>query len=105
MAHLYHRTRALEGCDNVEAGTGMPMIFEQIATSGCQSYLVGCAETCSAALIDPELRQIDRYQALTAREGLHIRFVIDTHTHADHFSAAKQIGTALGVPVVMHRDG
>jgi glyoxylase-like metal-dependent hydrolase (beta-lactamase superfamily II)/rhodanese-related sulfurtransferase len=80
------------------------MFFEQIATGGCQSYVIGCPETCSAALIDPELRQIDRYRALAAREGLHVRFVIDTHTHADHFSAAKQIGEALGVPVVMHRD-
>jgi glyoxylase-like metal-dependent hydrolase (beta-lactamase superfamily II)/rhodanese-related sulfurtransferase len=83
---------------------GTAMVFEQIATGGCQSYLVGCADSCSAALIDPELRQIDRYRALAARDGLHVRFVIDTHTHADHFSAAKQIGAALGVPVVMHRD-
>src|SRR5665213_3022242 len=80
------------------------MIFEQIATGGCQSYVVGCEETCSAALIDPEVRQIDRYQALAARDGLRIRFVIDTHTHADHFSATKQIGETLGVPVVMHRE-
>jgi glyoxylase-like metal-dependent hydrolase (beta-lactamase superfamily II)/rhodanese-related sulfurtransferase len=80
------------------------MIFEQIATGGCQSYVIGCEESCSAALIDPEVRQIDRYQALAARDGLRIRFVIDTHTHADHFSATKQIGEALGVPVVMHRE-
>lgn len=80
------------------------MIFEQIATGGCQSYLIGCPDTLAAALIDPEVRQIDRYQALVARDGLHIRYVIDTHTHADHFSASKQLGQTLGVPVVMHRD-
>src|SRR3990170_3854501 len=56
------------------------MIFEQIATGGCQSYLIGCGETCAAALIDPEIRQIDRYQTLATRDGLRIRFVIDTHT-------------------------
>ncbi|HEX2593708.1 MAG TPA: MBL fold metallo-hydrolase [Rhizomicrobium sp.] len=81
------------------------MIFEQVVTGGgCQSYLVGCAETCSAVLIDPEVRQIDRYRALAMRDGLRIRFVIDTHTHADHFSATKQIAEELDVPVVMHRD-
>ena len=80
------------------------MIFEQVATGGCQSYLIGCAETCSAALIDPEIRQIDRYQTLAARDGVRIRCVIDTHTHADHFSAARQLGEMLGVPVVMHRE-
>jgi glyoxylase-like metal-dependent hydrolase (beta-lactamase superfamily II)/rhodanese-related sulfurtransferase len=79
------------------------VIFEQISSGGCQSYLVGCAETCWAALIDPEVRQIDRYHALAARAGLRIKFAVDTHTHADHFSATRQIGETLGVPVVMHR--
>ncbi len=80
-----------------------PMVFEQIATGGCQSYLVGCGETCAAALIDPEVSQIDRYLALATRDGLRIRFVIDTHTHADHFSATRQLAQQLKVPLVMHR--
>jgi rhodanese-related sulfurtransferase len=71
------------------------MIFEQIATGGCHSYLVGCADTCAAVLIDPEMSQIDRYLALTARDGLRIRFVVDTHTHADHFSATRQLARQL----------
>jgi glyoxylase-like metal-dependent hydrolase (beta-lactamase superfamily II)/rhodanese-related sulfurtransferase len=79
------------------------MIFEQVATGGCQSYVVGCADTLSAVLIDPEISQMDRYAALASRAGLHIRYIIDTHTHADHFSAAKQLAEALGVPAVMHQ--
>ncbi len=79
------------------------MIFEQIATGGCQSYLIGCEETCAAAVIDPEASQIDRYLALAARDGLRIHFAIDTHTHADHFSATRQLAKQLGVPAVMHR--
>lgn len=79
------------------------MIFEKIATGGCQSYLVGCADTCAAALIDPEINQVDRYLALAARDGLRIRYLIDTHTHADHFSATRQLAQQLGVPVAMHR--
>jgi glyoxylase-like metal-dependent hydrolase (beta-lactamase superfamily II)/rhodanese-related sulfurtransferase len=80
------------------------MIFEQIATGGCQSYLVGCDATCAAALIDPELSQIDHYLALAARTGVRIRYLIDTHTHADHFSATKELARRLAVPVVMHRS-
>lgn len=80
------------------------MIFHQIATGGCQSYLLGCAGTCAAVLIDPALSQIDRYVGLLAKEGLRLRYVVDTHTHADHFSAARQIKESLGVPAVMHRD-
>jgi glyoxylase-like metal-dependent hydrolase (beta-lactamase superfamily II)/rhodanese-related sulfurtransferase len=79
------------------------MVFEQIPTGGCQSYLVGCDQTCVAALIDPELSQIDHYIALAARDGVRIRYLIDTHTHADHFSATKELARQLEVPVVMHR--
>jgi glyoxylase-like metal-dependent hydrolase (beta-lactamase superfamily II) len=78
------------------------VIFEQIPTGGCQSYLVGCREACTAVLIDPELRQIDRYLASATREGLRIRYLIDTHTHADHFSATHELSLRLDVPVVMH---
>ncbi|MBS0584025.1 MAG: MBL fold metallo-hydrolase [Proteobacteria bacterium] len=80
------------------------MIYEQIATGGCQSYLLGCSETCAAVVIDPEISQLDRYLGLAARDGLRIRYLIDTHTHADHFSGTRQLGRQLGVPVVMHRD-
>lgn len=78
------------------------MIFEQIVVGGCQSYLLGCADTCAGALIDPEVSQIDRYLALASRDALRIRFVIDTHTHADHFSAARQLADRLGAMTVMH---
>ena len=56
------------------------MIFEQIATGGCQSYLVGCADTCVAALIDPELepgRPLPR--ARRARRAAHP--LPDRHAH------------------------
>jgi glyoxylase-like metal-dependent hydrolase (beta-lactamase superfamily II)/rhodanese-related sulfurtransferase len=79
------------------------VIFEHLSAGGCQSYLIGCAESCAAALIDPEISLIDRYLALTAREGLRIHYLIDTHTHADHFSATQQLARRLDVPVAMHR--
>ncbi len=79
------------------------MIFESVFVGGCRSYLVGCEQSCAAVLIDPELSQIDRYKALAARDGLRFHYVIDTHTHADHFSATRELARQLDVPVVMHR--
>jgi glyoxylase-like metal-dependent hydrolase (beta-lactamase superfamily II)/rhodanese-related sulfurtransferase len=79
------------------------MIFQQISTGGCQSYLLGCPQKCVAVLIDPALEQIDRYLGLLSKEGLRLRYVIDTHTHADHFSAIGQLTEDLGVAAVMHR--
>ncbi len=35
---------------------------------------------------------------------MRIRYVIDTHTHADHFSATRELARRLDVPVVMHRS-
>lgn len=80
------------------------MIFEQIAAGGCRSYLLGCGETCAGAVIDPEASQIDRYLALASHHGLRIRYLIDTHTHADHFSAGRQLARRLDVPVMMHQS-
>ena len=72
------------------------MIFEHVPTGGCQSYLLGCEETCAAVLIDPEVSQVDRYLGLATRHGLRVRYLIDTHTHADHFSATAGLGAAWG---------
>ena len=79
------------------------MIFEQLSAGGCKSYLVGCAETCAATLIDPEIGLIDRYLGLASRHGLRIHYLIDTHTHADHFSATRGLARRLEAPVAMHR--
>jgi glyoxylase-like metal-dependent hydrolase (beta-lactamase superfamily II)/rhodanese-related sulfurtransferase len=78
------------------------MIFETVAAGGCRSYLIGCEETCSAAVIDPELSKVDRYIALANKDGLRIRYLVDTHTHADHFSGTQELAKQLGAMIVMH---
>ena len=80
------------------------MIFEQIASGGCRSYLVGCKQSGAAVVIDAELSQIDHTLALAARHGLRVRYAVDTHTHADHFSASRQLAALNHIPVVMHRS-
>lgn len=80
------------------------MFFEQIGSGGCKSYFIGCKETCHAIIVDPESSQIDRYLAVAAREGLRILYLLDTHTHADHFSASHELGKRLTLPVIMHRN-
>lgn len=80
------------------------MLFEQIRSGGCLSYLVGCDDSCAAMLVDPHLDQLDRYLALATERGMRIHYVVETHTHADHFSAARQIAKQLDAHVVMHRN-
>ena len=77
------------------------MILETIEVGGCRSYMLGCPKTNVAAVIDPEISAIERYRGIASKHGLTIRYAIDTHTHADHFSAAREIAKALGAQVVM----
>jgi glyoxylase-like metal-dependent hydrolase (beta-lactamase superfamily II)/rhodanese-related sulfurtransferase len=79
------------------------MLFEQIRSGGCLSYLIGCDDSCAAMLVDPHLDQCDRYLALASERGMRIRYVVETHTHADHFTAARQLAGQLGARVVMHQ--
>jgi glyoxylase-like metal-dependent hydrolase (beta-lactamase superfamily II)/rhodanese-related sulfurtransferase len=79
------------------------MLFEQLRSGGCLSYLVGCEQTCAGVIVDPALDLLDRYAALATEKRLRIRYVVDSHTHADHFSAARELGRQLGARIVMHQ--
>jgi len=79
------------------------MFFEQVRHGGCLSYLIGCEDTRAAIVVDPEIDQIDRYLAFCSERGLRPKYVMDTHTHADHFSATRELARRLSVPIVMHR--
>jgi glyoxylase-like metal-dependent hydrolase (beta-lactamase superfamily II) len=79
------------------------MLFEQLRSGGCLSYIVGCEQTCAGVIVDPSLDLLDRYVALATEKRLRIRYVIDSHTHADHFSAAHELAPLLDARIVMHR--
>jgi glyoxylase-like metal-dependent hydrolase (beta-lactamase superfamily II)/rhodanese-related sulfurtransferase len=79
------------------------MIFEEIRAGGCCSYVIACGETCAGVVIDAERSQIDRTLAFLGRAGVRVHYVVDTHTHADHFSASLELAQRLRVPRVMHR--
>ena len=80
------------------------MLFEQIRSGGCLSYLIGCDDSCGAMIVDPHLEQLDRYIALATERGMRIHYIAETHTHADHFSAARELGKRLGARIVAHRN-
>jgi glyoxylase-like metal-dependent hydrolase (beta-lactamase superfamily II) len=83
--------------------SGNDIIFEQIRSSGCLSYVLGCAKEKICVVIDPEIDKTDDYAGLVDFLGAKLLYVIDTHTHADHNSACKLMRERYGVKVVMHR--
>jgi glyoxylase-like metal-dependent hydrolase (beta-lactamase superfamily II)/rhodanese-related sulfurtransferase len=78
------------------------MILERVATGGCQSYLIGCTDSHAAILIDPVLGTEDLFFGLAAQHGMGIKYIVETHTHADHFSAALPLAKAHHLPIAMH---
>ena len=65
------------------------------------SYLFGCGGRGIGAVVDP-VEDIQPYLADAARHGLEIRYVIDTHVHADHVSGARRLADATGASYVLH---
>jgi hydroxyacylglutathione hydrolase len=68
-------------------------VFKQVnrIDSGCVSYIIGSVETDQCVIVDP-LLDIEMVLSETRALGLdRITHVIDTHTHADHISGARNI--------------
>lgn len=82
------------------------------AKTGSIQYVVSCPRTRKAAIIDP-VWDFDEKSARTcttnADELLHyvkdasldVVWILDTHPHADHFSAAPYLKSRLGAPTAI----
>lgn len=64
------------------------------------SYLFGCAGKASAAVVDP-IGDIRPYRRVAETTGMRIRYVIDTHLHADHVSSGRQLAELTGADYVL----
>jgi sulfur dioxygenase len=74
------------------------MIFRQLfePLSSTYTYLIGCAQTGSALLIDPVVNAVDRDLAEVAKLGLRLELTLETHIHADHISGALSLKRRVG---------
>lgn len=81
------------------------MYFKQILNErcGCASYLIASRQSREAAIVDPSL-DTEEYVALLQERDFHLRYVIDTHVHADHISGARQLVAGHGGELCLHAD-
>ncbi len=82
------------------------------ARTGSIQYVVSCPTTRKCAIIDPVL-DFDEKSGSTAttnadslldhiaRHDLTLEWILDTHPHADHFSAASYLKQRTGVPTAI----
>jgi glyoxylase-like metal-dependent hydrolase (beta-lactamase superfamily II) len=78
-------------------------LFEQFKVErGCLGYIVADLETRLAAIVDPEAEMVEPMLGFVFEHSLRLAYVIDTHTHADHVSGARNLKTKSVAKLVMH---
>lgn len=80
--------------------------------TGSLQYVFHCPKTKKAAIVDPvwnfypeagavTTESADEILAYVAAEALEVVWVLDTHPHADHFSAGPYLSDKLGAPTAI----
>jgi len=76
------------------------MFFKQFYL-GClvhASYLIGSEG--EAAVVDPQ-RDVEQYIVEAEAQGLKIKYVIETHIHADFVSGHRELAARTGAEIVL----
>jgi hydroxyacylglutathione hydrolase len=68
------------------------------------SYLVGCAATGEALVIDAN-RDVEQYQRFAEANGLRVTHVTETHIHADFVSGSRELAAATGARLFLSDEG
>ncbi len=77
-------------------------VFEQFRVErGCLGYVVADPETRRAAIVDPEAEMVEPMLDFVFEHGLKPLYVVDTHTHADHLSGARELRKKTVAKIVM----
>jgi glyoxylase-like metal-dependent hydrolase (beta-lactamase superfamily II)/rhodanese-related sulfurtransferase len=79
------------------------MIFKQFNFEGCLSYIISGSKDQQGVIIDPS-HEMNPYIDFIKSNDLHIRYVIDTHTHVDHLSLAEELADIVGAKTVMYAN-
>src|SRR5688500_19791043 len=68
------------------------------------SYLIGCAATGEALVVDPN-RDVDQYVRAAESEGVEVTHVTETHIHADFVSGARELARRTGATLYLSDEG
>lgn len=82
------------------------MVFRQLfdPASSTYTYLLADEATREAVLIDPVKEYAERDQALLATLGLELKYILETHVHADHITGASALKATTGAETVVPLD-
>ena len=73
-------------------------------TSSTYTYLLWNEQTREAALIDSVREQVERDSKLIRELQLDLKYLLETHIHADHITGAGELRKRFGAQAVVHRN-
>jgi glyoxylase-like metal-dependent hydrolase (beta-lactamase superfamily II) len=65
------------------------------------TYIVACPQTKEGVIIDPA-GESERILSVLMEEGIRLRYILNTHGHADHVTANEALRLAVSAPTCMH---
>ncbi|VAW49370.1 MBL-fold metallo-hydrolase superfamily [hydrothermal vent metagenome] len=68
------------------------------------TYLIWDEATKEAAIIDTVIEQVERDFQLVTELGLTVKYLLETHVHADHITGAGALRKKTGAQIVIHKN-
>ncbi|MDD5716259.1 MAG: MBL fold metallo-hydrolase [Sulfuricurvum sp.] len=81
------------------------MIFEKFIDRdlGHVSYIVACSESKEAFVVDPR-RDTKEYEEFIANHSLNLKYVFNTHTHADYIGGHIELASKFSVDNIFQKS-
>lgn len=81
------------------------MFFKQRAGEhGALAYFFGCGSQGAAMAVDVVAGDEQWFTDEAAKANVRIKYVVDTHIHADHLSGGRALASACGAPYCLHES-
>lgn len=68
------------------------------------TYIIADEKTSEAAIIDPVKEQFERDALLIKQLGFNLKYVLETHVHADHITSSGKLREEFTAEVVLHEN-
>lgn len=81
----------------------MGLEVKQLNPHSCKTYMLKSSSS-DIILIDPVLDHFEDYLKLLRDNSYNLKYVIDTHTHADHISCCAALQDVTDCKYIMHKN-